>query len=269
MPICASHAIHFRTLNTTCSHRHPESASRPCHPSKANIPADLACGTGRYTHLLHTLGAYSVTGLDISSSMIAAAKSTYPPTQYPTLSFDVADCSKLLPLSATATGPYDIIFAGWFLNYAGSFRELVSMFKVIAGNLKEWGEGDRRFVGLTTNAHVRGKLATDSVSDFYGLDVEVLDKEYRDPDEPSKVLGVKTKVGMTDSDGKTLVAFECYQFTVEMYESAAKEAGLEIEWKDKVLPEGEWEEGYWDRWLERPNFDVLVARHVKDNCQCQ
>ena len=73
------------------------------------------------------------------------------------------------------------MFAGWFLNYAGTEKELTSMFDVIAKNLKK----DGRFVGVTTNAHDPWMM--ENKEDFYGLDVDVLEKEYVAPDTGREV----------------------------------------------------------------------------------
>jgi 2-polyprenyl-3-methyl-5-hydroxy-6-metoxy-1,4-benzoquinol methylase len=47
------------------------------------ISTDLACGTGKMTHLLARLGASSVLGYDIPSSMIEGACATYPINRLP------------------------------------------------------------------------------------------------------------------------------------------------------------------------------------------
>ncbi|KAF2656969.1 S-adenosyl-L-methionine-dependent methyltransferase [Lophiostoma macrostomum CBS 122681] len=218
---------------------------------------DLACGTGRYTHLLSTLGATSVTGYDISPAMIAGAQSTYPPSEYPTLSFAVADCSKPLP---PQPHPYDVIFAGWFLNYAASLSQLTSMFRVIASNLAPGG----RFVGITTN--VLDPRMTEPKTDFYGVDVEIVEGDYVDPENGER-LGIKARVV---AHTQFEIRFEVYQFERGVYERAAKEAGVRLEWKVPVLPDengGEREgekrgEGYWDRWAERATFVIVEAVHA-------
>jgi hypothetical protein len=74
-----------------------------------------------------------------------------------------------------------VVFAGWFLNYAGTEKELTSMFGVIAQNLRK----DGKFVGVTTNAH--DPWVVEDKKDFYGLDVDVLDKAYVAPDTGREV----------------------------------------------------------------------------------
>ncbi|CAI6337912.1 unnamed protein product [Periconia digitata] len=225
---------------------------------------DLACGTGRYTSLLSTLGATTVHGYDISTSMIAGATSTYPPSTHPTLHFAVADCSNPSTLPSPPHS-FDIVFAGWFLNYAGTARELTDMFRVIASQLcvrsphsesKDGHGRGGRFVGLTTNGGDPDMKAPKH--DFYGIEVVVLDPAYRDP-ETGVEVGIKARVvARTEPE----VRFDVFQFTRDVYQRCAEEAGLVVRWRDVVLPEGEEErkeQGYWERFLERPTFDVLEA----------
>lgn len=210
---------------------------------------DLACGTGRYTALLSSLGASTVHGYDISSAMISGALGSYPPSTHPNLHFGIADCSK--PSNLPVNDPFDIIFAGWFLNYAGTEAELVSMFKVIAQNLADGG----KFVGITTN--VKDKLMKEPKMDFYGLDILVLEKEYVAPDT-GKEVGIKARVV---AHTEPQIQFDVFQFKEEVYERCAREAGLKLEWRDAVVPDDERKEGdYWKRWLDRPTFVIIQAK---------
>ncbi|KAJ4991157.1 hypothetical protein SVAN01_03285 [Stagonosporopsis vannaccii] len=212
---------------------------------------DLACGTGKYTHLLHVLGATSATGYDISNTMISGALATYPPDQFPTLSFGIADCSIPNSIPASGDGAFDLVFSAWFLNYAGTESELKSMFRVIKSQMKV----DGRFVGLTTDAHDANMHIPKP--NFYGLDVVVLDPEYKDPDS-HQVLGIKAKVVVGGGQG---FSFDVYQFRRDVYERCAREAGLEIEWKEVIVPNDERKEsGFWDSYLQRPTFAMLEAR---------
>ncbi|KAF1846242.1 S-adenosyl-L-methionine-dependent methyltransferase [Cucurbitaria berberidis CBS 394.84] len=227
---------------------------------------DLACGTGKYTALLSSLGASTVHGYDISPAMIAGAKATYPPAQNPNLHFAVADCSLpdiSLPHSSSPsdnnkTGNFDIVLAVWFLNYAGTETELTNMFRVIEKNLVTGG----RFVGLTTNVH-DPQMQLDK-RDFYGIDVLVLDAAYVDPSSSSsaneEVLGVKMRVVVK---GEMPFQFDVFQFRKEVYERCAERAGLKLAWKELVLPEDERRgNGYWDWFVERPTFVIVEAVRV-------
>ncbi|KAF2678889.1 S-adenosyl-L-methionine-dependent methyltransferase [Lentithecium fluviatile CBS 122367] len=229
------------------------------HPEKPSVVAalgnltglrclDLACGTGRYTALLSSLGASTVHGYDISSVMVDGALAAYPPSTHPNLHFSIADCSK--PENIPASDTFDVIFAGWFLNYAGTEGELVSMFSVIEKNLKASG----RFVGITTN--VLDTQMKEPKMDFYGLDVLVLEREYVAPDT-GKEVGIKARVS---AHTEPVVEFDVFQFRREVYERCAEHAGLKLRWREPVVPDDERKEGeYWKRWLERPTFVIVEA----------
>lgn len=179
--------------------------------------------------------------------MVEGAKASYPASSFPTLSFSVADCSK--PLDPKPE-PFSLIFAGWFLNYAGTEEELISMFNVIRENLKEGA----RFVGITTNPFDE-RMHTPK-TDFYGLDVVILDPEYRAPGK-DEVLGIKARVV---AHTEPVIQFDVFQFRLHVYERCAKAAALRLRWRELAVPEDEkYGKGYWDRWLERPTFCVIEA----------
>ena len=215
--------------------------------------ADLACGTGKYTHLLSTLGATSITGYDISPTMVSGALSTYSSSQHPTLHFGVADCSIPGSLPTSGDRTFDLIFSAWFLNYAGSERELTNMFRVIESQMAPGG----RFVGLTTDAHDRDMYVPKM--DFYGLDILVLDPAYVAPDT-GEIVGIKAKVKVS----KGGFEFDCFQFRAEVYERCARMAGLKIKWRECIVPDDERKRtGYWEEWLARPTFAMLEAIRMK------
>jgi hypothetical protein len=200
------------------------------------------------TALLARLGASSVHGYDISSSMIDGAKAIYPPSAYPSIHFAVADCSK--PGQLLHDEKFDIIFAGWFLNYAGTETELTNMFCVIEQNLNETG----RFVGITTNVHDHDMHLPKH--NFYGLEIHVLDPAYIAPDTGVEV-GIKAKV---EVQGDTPFSFDVFQFRKEVYERCAEKARLLLKWGELVLPDDDRKmQGFWDRYIERPTFVVVEA----------
>jgi SAM-dependent methyltransferase len=214
---------------------------------------DLACGTGKYTHLLSSLGATRVSGYDISPTMISGALATYPPSQYPTLHFGVADCSIPGSLPTSEDCAFDLVFSAWFLNYAGSERELTNMFRVIESQMAL----DGRFVGLTTDAH-DSNMHIPKV-DFYGLSILVLDPAYIAPDT-GEIVGIKAKVQV----GKGGFEFDCFQFRADVYERCAKAAGLKLIWGKCVVPDDERNQtDYWEEWLARPTFAMLEATRIE------
>jgi hypothetical protein len=188
--------------------------------------------------------------------MIEGALSAYPPSEYPTLHFSVADCSIPLSLPVHDDGEFGIVFSAWFLNYAGSEIELTNMFRVIESQMAK----DGRFVGLTTDAHDLNMAVPKP--EFYGLDVEVLDVAYIAPDT-KKVVGIKARVKVGGGVGKGGFEFDVFQFRKDVYERCAEKAGLQITWRGVVLPEdARGNTGYWAEWLERPTFAMLEARKI-------
>jgi len=127
------------------------------------------------------------------------------------------------------------------------------MFRVIESQMKV----DGRFVGLTTDVHDTNMHVPKP--NFYGLDVVVLDPEYKDP-VSLQSLGIKAKVIVGGGQGFN---FDVYQFRRDVYERCARKAGLEIKWKDVVLPDDERRRtGFWNDYLERPTFAMLEARRL-------
>lgn len=214
---------------------------------------ELACGTGFYTYSFLEWGAESVLGVDISSVMIDEAKRLGK-----NVSFIQADCS--IPKQYEGA-PFDIVFGAWLLNYAPNRKGLVDMFRNIALNLKEGG----RFVSITVppsynpidsaNAEREARPLIAGGSGYLAYD------HIRDVEDGIcfRVYG-DTPVGMVD--------FQCYHLKKEVYEEAAREAGLKgkLEWGVTEVPErylkGEGEGGASLAELESykivPNYGVLV-----------
>ncbi|KAJ4299994.1 hypothetical protein N0V90_005242 [Kalmusia sp. IMI 367209] len=220
-------------------------------PARTNTECGvyLACGLGYYSALLVERGASVVFAYDISAPMVAGARAAFPSSAYPDLHFAVADCSDISKFPSHGE-LFDVVFAAWFLNYAGTETELTSMFRVIATNLAAGG----RFIGITTN--VADPCAKEDRKDFYGLDVEVMEKKYIAPDTGREV-GVSARVTVRT---ETPFSFDVFMFRREVYERAAKLAGMGIRWREAIVPNDEREEeGYWSEWLKRPTFSVLEA----------
>ena len=220
---------------------------------------ELACGSGFYTYHFLKWGARSVTGVDISPVMIEEAKRRAPSDMMTgTVDFKLADCSKV---TSYEEEPFDIVFGAWLLNYAPDRAALVDMFRNIAINLK----GGGRFVGITVPPT---QDPAGSIEAEYKL---------RPPPEGSGFLvgyvakdveeGVyfhmhgDTKAGAVD--------FDCYHLRKDVYESAAREAGLrgKLEWGITSVPErylrGEGPGGSSLRELESyqkvPNYGILTV----------
>ena len=192
---------------------------------------DLACGSAYYSYDFLKWGASKVVGVDISSAMInqahATASSRLPRNKSShSIDFKVADCSKPIPYES---GPFDVVFGAWLLNYASNKQELVEMFRNVAINLKEGGH----FVSVCVPG-------TEDPRGFYQAERDLrpqgsgglLCDDFRDVDD-----GILFHVYCHTSVGD--VNFDCYHLHKHVFEAAAKEAGFrgQIQWSVTEVPE--------------------------------
>ncbi len=170
---------------------------------------DLACGTGYYSRLLLSWGADSVTGVDISSAMIEAAKDAANGDaanggvgggslgeSKSGLTFTIGDCTR--PLQHLGLPPVDVVVGAWLLNYAATAEEVTAMFDNIARSLRAGGY----FVGVTPHpAEDLDAFASKFAGrpNKYGVDVA-----YTARNE----LGYKTHITFQTSTGQNPIAFD-------------------------------------------------------------
>ncbi|MEI6397237.1 MAG: class I SAM-dependent methyltransferase [Pseudomonadota bacterium] len=108
---------------------------------KGKAVLDLGCGEGIYARKIKELGAKTVVGVDLSSEMIALARTSE--TKNPLgIEYYVGDASTVGLL-----GQFDLVVGSYILNYARSFAHLEAFCRVIHQNLKP----DGRFVGMNDN----------------------------------------------------------------------------------------------------------------------
>lgn len=172
--------------------------------------------------------------------MVSAARAGLPAEMQTKVRFNIKDCSKPVKIEG---GPFDLAFAGWFLNYAPDHASLVEMWKNIYNNLKPGG----RFIGITPNTHCP---MFEPVDDGYGMvcvPIETLEKGW--------------KCRLTAQTQQEVVEFENYHFMHDFYEDAATEAGMiDLKWHPVVPPnDSRYEEGFWDRYLLRPHMNIATA----------
>ncbi|QSZ28964.1 hypothetical protein DSL72_003471 [Monilinia vaccinii-corymbosi] len=214
---------------------------------------ELACGTGFYTYSFLDWGAQSVLGVDISSVMIDEARRVGKE-----VSFVQADCA--IPQRYEGA-PFDLVFGAWLLNYAPDRKGLVSMFRNVAMNLREGG----RFVSVTpppssspmdsVNAEANARPLSEGGSGY------LIYKHIRDV-EDGIYFHVHGDTPLGDLD------FECYHLKKEVYEEAAREAGLKgkLEWGVTEVPDrylkGEGQGAAslkeLNSYKEIPNYGILV-----------
>lgn len=187
---------------------------------------DLACGTGFYTRPLRRWGARKVVGVDISSKMLEEARALSEGDD--AVSFLEADCSKPTEYPG---GPFDVVFGGWFLNYAPTGKEMVDFYRNILFNLKPGGH----FVGVQpppTN-DPSGLIARErqirplptATGTFWNTETGKVEEGitiHRHGDTPAGDLD-----------------FDTYHLRKEVYEAAARDAGVtgELVWSQTSVPE--------------------------------
>ncbi len=224
---------------------------------------DLACGTGYYSRLLLSWGASRVVGVDISPTMVDAARSQTPPEASEKLVFEVGDCTQPLTLRQSTTEQFDIVLGAWLLNYAGTRAEMTRMFANIASHLRPGGH----FVGITPHpaidldkfAELFDPEKTDRDQARYGVSVAYTG---RIPEG----YGHRTKI--TAHVQPREISFENYHLDRSIYEACAREGGLKgnLEWKEIRLPQTDEESrreydaalAFWTGYHEAPHFGILV-----------
>ena len=225
---------------------------------------ELACGSGFYTFEFLKWGAISVVGVDLSHKMLEEARRKGEMSDVgieratKDVKFVLGDGSQPTTYEG---GNFDLVFGAWFLNYAPDRAGLVDMFRNICMNLRSGGH----FVSVTCPP-----TSNPSAS---------LEAEFnaRPPPEGSGALYYNKIHDVQDGiyfhvHGRTPfgdVAFDCYHLRQEVYEQAAREAGLtgELSWGVTSVPdrylEGEGMGGAsmteLQTYLAVPNYGLLVV----------
>ncbi|KAJ4410988.1 hypothetical protein N0V82_009092 [Gnomoniopsis sp. IMI 355080] len=192
---------------------------------------DLACGSGFYSLDFMKWGASRVVGIDISPVMLTEAArqaaAELDPNSTKQISFVEADCSRP---SLYDGGPFDVVFAAWLLNYAGSGSDMCQMFQNIALNLKD----DGHFLGVTPvpSEDPVAFYAAESKARPEGSGFLVVEPTGRVHDGIVIHVHGDTSVGPVD--------FDNYHLRSEVYEAAAREGGLHgnLGWRLTTVPEG-------------------------------
>lgn len=173
-------------------------------------------------------------GVDISPAMIEEARrqgsavASSPSSTSGTINFTLADCSKS---TSYAGGPFDLVFGAWLLNYAPDRAGLIDMFRNISLNLKDGGH----FVSVTVppardpTASVNAELSARPPPEGSGCLVYHVIKDVED--------GIYFHVHGDTEVGD--VDFDCYHLRKDVYEAAAREAGMkgELKWGVTSVPE--------------------------------
>src|SRR5262245_35161408 len=193
----------------------------------------VGCGEGFYTRMLKLRGAGRITGLDLSDGMIELAR-TQEVASPVGVEFVVGD-GRALPYREE----FDLVVAGYLLNYARDRKELRAMCGGIASALKPGG----RFVAVNSSPALDFRKAP----------------SYRQ-------YGFETTVTGAWSEGAPITwtfylddgpfSIENYYLDVAIHEEALKEAGFRsVRWHTpRVASKGIEEEGeaFWEPFLTAP-----------------
>ncbi|KAM4067004.1 methyltransferase [Hirsutella rhossiliensis] len=219
---------------------------------------ELACGTGFYSSRLLDWGVDSLTAMDISPAMLAAAAARVPAhVQAGRARFVEGDGTKPQSFAPDGSpGCFDLAVGAWFLNYAHCKSELVSMFQSISLNLTS----DGLFVGVVP--HPTNHLGPRAAA--HGK--EPLNKmwprnEYTEELESGD--GWWLRVFLNDEG----VDFRTCHMKRQVYEEAARLGGMKgkLEWRHEMLLGDEWARGYnltrheWEVREANPHLGILVV----------
>ncbi|TAJ32112.1 MAG: class I SAM-dependent methyltransferase [Nitrospirae bacterium] len=200
---------------------------------------DLACGTGYYSRLFKQWGAACVVGVDVSETMIAAARDAESKNPLG-IEYRVADAADLPVL-----GSFDLATATYLLHYADRADTMRGMCRSIAANLKPDGV---LLALLPEPDYVMGKGETTQYRFTYRLVAS--DKDW----------------SLVHADVHTDPPFsvEYRHWKRAVYEEALRSAGfIDLRWhRMEVSPEGlaKFGEAYWRDLLVNPMSTTLTAR---------
>jgi ubiquinone/menaquinone biosynthesis C-methylase UbiE len=202
---------------------------------------DLACGEGFYSRQFKLRGALHVTGVDISSEMIALALESE--LQKPIgIEYHVADV-----LTLDLNYEYDCVCASYLLNYAKNAEELQQMLTVISRHLKPGG----KFITINSNPDYR---SSKELLRKYGFTRENIGTED----------GAETIYCLYLADG-THINIINYNLSKIVHEKAFQHAGFSnVTWAEiNISPEGEKEFGeeYWKEMImSKPVISILATK---------
>lgn len=199
---------------------------------------DVACGEGFYTRLLQHLGAARTVGVDLSEGMIELAQKQEAHNPQG-IEYHVGD-GRDLPFREE----FDVVVAGYLLNYAPDRNELLAMCRGIARSLKPGG----RFV--TVNCSPSLDFRTAPSYRQYGFETSIIG-DWRE--------GTPITWTFYLDDGP--FSIENYHLSVDVHDSAFRQAGFSsVAWPSpRVSLAGEVEHGadFWRPFLSSPPIALI------------
>lgn len=201
---------------------------------------DLACGEGHYTRKIKQRGASRVTGVDLSSGMIALAKEQ---ESADSLGIDYL-CGDARFVECPET--FDLVVCAYLLNYAQKPQDLVSMCQGIARNLKPGG----RFVTVNASPLIYAPKAPSYRK--YGFELKA--SEPRETGAPIRWV-FHQEAGTFE--------IENYFLDSEIHSEAFRESGLiDLRWWPPQLdPDNHYsaDTSFWDLFLRESPIILIEA----------
>lgn len=199
---------------------------------------DLACGEGFYSRFLKQAGAARVVGVDLSERMIELARQQE--TERPLgIEYIVHDARTFEPGES-----FDLVVAGYLLNYASTEEDLRAMCRTIAGSLKPGG----RFVTVNNNPAQPCEHFANGRK--YGF-LKTL----------AGGFGEGAPITWTFDLGDGSFDITNYHLSLDTHERAFRSAGIDaVRWHaPQLAPAGEAEYGreFWNDFLEFPPVTFL------------
>ncbi|KAK8092569.1 hypothetical protein PG999_014768 [Apiospora kogelbergensis] len=221
---------------------------------------DLACGTGFYSEKLLEWGAASVTGVDVSPTMVDVARAKAKKIGKDAdgrLKYLVGD---VLNLGVVDGGGYDFVTGVWLLNYASSREEMAQMYRGIRANLKP----DGLFFGVCEESQEdldefvrRRQLLSEGDRKLFGLETEYTER-------------------LASGDGYVMISrahvppphppftMKTYHLRRSVYQEAARAAGLvgryEMETMDVPDEVYKKDKDYWALYpISTPKFSMIFV----------
>ena len=226
---------------------------------------DLACGNGHNSCKFLSWGAESVTGLDISDSMLEVGRADARRQNIPAskLRYVLGDASDEDLVVQGA--PFDMVTGCWLLNYAHDASSMTKFWRFIGKNLKPGGH----WVGLTIPPLVSGQPWAGQMLDYF-----------MSPSGPWERCGNGGKVLATlpNGDGfkcrvdlylpgkpKDVASFDNYYLTLDIFERSCADSGCfeRPVWRAFRVPDelsGLKLAGFWNDLILQPHCRVLTAK---------
>ena len=201
---------------------------------------DMACGEGVYARQFRRAGAADVTGVDISSAMVALAEAQERAEPIG-CRYVCADAAAFRP-----SVPVDVVTAIYLLNYARTAEEVGRFSRACSRALRPVG----LFVGFNDN--VRNPPRPDDVSlAKYGLERTCATHPPREGDP--------IRYRITNHDDRTF-EFENYYLKPATYETAMRDAGFEdFRWVDAMLDSAEQDDPVWADFMSQAPLTAFCA----------